>query len=461
MRYDNDNLLTSPQSPFFTEKSLEFINALFLELSNSNIKYALIHNCNSLEKLLESDFDIALSQNPIYAFFPLLKNHCEQHDFMIVHALHYEIPYGYYFILASRSMPHTYIHLDCIHDPYGINSYMLTTQTLLTETQNYGGLSCVNNKNKFLYLILKRIIKPGLTASQFQELADATNADVIDSCRSLITDLAGKTGVTECENLLQAHTPQAASTVLTLLGNRIRSRFRYKHPLLLCMRVIYNLVRQTRRLTTPSGFFVVIIGPDGCGKSTITSKIFDKLKRAYRNQMHFHWRPGLLPKPGLRTTHSESSAPATQSRYKGVVSYARFFYYWLDFIAGYWLKLYPTMARTTLIIGERYFPDIAVHPARYGFSTPRWLIRLMGKAVPRPNLIVFLTNSPEVIHSRKDELPVEIIREQLEAYAKEIDGWGETLVVDTSESADSVADYICRKILNKQSEITSNRLKDV
>ena len=440
---------------------LEFVRSLFFDLQNSGVEYALIHNCNSLEKLLDSDFDIALSQSPMHAFYPLLKNHCEQHDFMIVHVLHYEIPYGYYFILASRSAPHTYIHLDCIHDPYGINSYMLTTQTLLTETQKYGDLSCVNNKNKFLYLILKRIIKPGLNTSQFQELTDAINTDIIDSCAPLITDLGGKTGITECKNLLQAHTPEAACTVLARLGNHIRNRFRYKHPLLLCMRAIYNLVRQTRRLAKPSGFFVVIIGPDGCGKSTITSKIFDKLRRAYRNEMHFHWRPGLLPKPGQRTHHSESTAPATQSRYKGAVSYARFLYYWLDFVAGYWLKLYPTKARTTLIIGERYFPDIAVHPARYGFSTPRWFIRLMGKAVPKPDMIVFLTNSPDVIHGRKDELPVEIIREQLDAYTKEIDGWGKTLVVDTSESADSVADFICNKILNKQSEITSNRLKDV
>jgi hypothetical protein len=164
------------------------------------------------------------------------------------------------------------------------------------------------------------------------------------------------------------------------------------------------------------------------------------LERAFRRTWRFHWRPGLLPKLRRGGAQEDSGAqtppqPAEVSQYRGAVSLARFLYYWLDFVIGYWLVVYPRKAQTTLVIGERYFPDVMVHPQRYGFDVPRWLMRLAARLVPSPDLLVVLKDDPQVIYDRKTELPVQTIARQLRAYEEEAEYWKAHQIVEALRRA--------------------------
>ena len=134
-------------------------------------------------------------------------------------------------------------------------------------------------------------------------------------------------------------------------------------------------------------------------------------------------------------------------------------YYSLDFIAGYWARIYPLRARTTFVVGERYFPDVLVHPSRYGFSVSRWFMRLTGFFVPNPDLIVLLSNDPQIIHSRKSELTLDTITKQLADYNKEIMHWGNAMVETTSSSAEEVAAQIAERVIQLHAQRTLRRLR--
>ena len=142
-----------------------------------------------------------------------------------------------------------------------------------------------------------------------------------------------------------------------------------------------------------------------------------------------------------------------------MVSLARFVYYWLDFVVGYWLTIYPQLAQTTFVLGERYFPDVLVHPQRYGFTAPRWLIRLAAACVPSPDLLILLEDDPEVIYARKSELSLSSLARQIVAYRDELNHWGNAARITTNGGLEAVAARVCDLVLNECASRTARRLK--
>ncbi len=69
-----------------------------------------------------------------------------------------------------------------------------------------------------------------------------------------------------------------------------------------------------------------------------------------------------------------------------------------------------------------------------------------------------LTNKPEVIFDRKQELSLEIIGDQLKGYEQEVKRWGENVIVSTDTSIAGVAVQVSQEVLARCSERTSSRL---
>ncbi len=166
-----------------------------------------------------------------------------------------------------------------------------------------------------------------------------------------------------------------------------------------------------------AGLFAVILGPDGSGKSTVVARLLAESKAFSQGSWRFHWRPGLLPQPGrgAKQKTSASAPPPTEFAYGTAVSLLRYGYFLLDFVIGYWLRVYPRCKRGQLVIGERWYFDVLINPQRYGFRLPAWLLRFGGHLIPRPDLTVLLTADPDAIHERKQELTVQQITTQISA----------------------------------------------
>lgn len=209
------------------------------------------------------------------------------------------------------------------------------------------------------------------------------------------------------------------------------------------------------------GFFVVCLGPDGVGKSTICALLPERLEGVLPWGHRFHWRPGLLPKLSRAAYDgaATSGSPPSRSKYRGIVALGRFGYYWLDFVIGYWLVVFPKLVRPTLVIGERYFPDVLVQPERYGFAVPGWLMRCAAWFVPNPDLIVLLKDDPQVIHARKPELSPARIGKLLDAYERELKYWGNGRVLTTEGGVKAVVERLASIIADERANGSARRSK--
>jgi thymidylate kinase len=164
---------------------------------------------------------------------------------------------------------------------------------------------------------------------------------------------------------------------------------------------------------TERGAFVVVVGPDGVGKSGLARAL---IEIAPGESGYFHFRP---PTRGpLQPDVPIETRPATKNRRKPSMplGWVRLAVSFVRFWAGYMSSVRPMLDHGGLVIGDRWAYGYLVQPLALRYGGPPWLASMMIKGLPSPDLVVNLTAPPEEIHRRKQELTVEEIATEMEAW---------------------------------------------
>jgi thymidylate kinase len=163
------------------------------------------------------------------------------------------------------------------------------------------------------------------------------------------------------------------------------------------------------------GAFVVIVGPDGVGKSGLARALLDM---APVETGYFHFRPPIRGR--LRQSIPTEIQPATKNRTKPLLllGWLRLAVAFVRFWAGYLVCIRPALGHGGLIIGDRWAYGYLVQPLALRYGGPPWLASLMIRSLPSPDLVVNLTAPPREIHRRKQELSLEEIAAELQAWAR-------------------------------------------
>ncbi len=177
------------------------------------------------------------------------------------------------------------------------------------------------------------------------------------------------------------------------------------------------------------GGFVLVAGPDGAGKSTVVDAIEARAARSGLPVFRAHHRPGLIAgRPdGGPVTDPHSTPPRST-----IASLAKLGVVFCDHLLGSHTR-WRTQRRAGLLLLERGWFDMVVDPRRYRMPA-RFapLVRLLGRLLPPPDVVLLLTGDAEALHVRKPEIGTAEVERQIRRWRRLAPEAGRTVVeVDT------------------------------
>ena len=226
--------------------------------------------------------------------------------------------------------------------------------------------------------------------------------------------------------------------------------------------VKYKLSKGVRRLIEyirPStGLHVVMLGPDGVGKSTVVEVLQRDLAPAFCGIEYGTFAPALLPHKPVPNGGRDGGQPHAKPPRSLPASIIKALWWIVYYSLGYHVTTRPILARGGLALNHRYCVDAIVDRRRYRYNGPQWLLTLAWRLARKPDLVFLLDAPPEVVQARKKEVAFEETLRQREAYRKLVEPMPNGYIIDSTQPvADVVAD-VEQAIFHFMSERTARQL---
>jgi thymidylate kinase len=392
------------------------LSELFAFLDREMVEYCVVGDHDKMCDGRDGDVDLVVTPSILKAMPRLLLRFAITNDARLMQSIKHETT-AYFFVLAWRDANKQLhlLQLDTCSDYYRFGRKLMTSEELLH------GRECVTLEDgadyytaagapAFVYYMLKKVEKQGLDAYHGEVLSRLFASDRSGSIAShlrrywaderiALIQAAAETGDWSS---VQSTLPDLKTELHARLPNSFRAR-------------ISEVRRKIGRILKPTGFFIAVFGPDGSGKSTVNEHVRSSLNLAFWGNEYVHLRPRL----GVTLAESDKIPtldPHGQEPRGWLSSVTKLLYYAFDYIAGYYVTVKPLLIRSKLVVFDRYFHDMMVDPRRYRYGGPEFLLRLVERFIPKPDLFLFLDAPAEVIQSRKTEVTFDETVRQREAY---------------------------------------------
>jgi thymidylate kinase len=371
--------------------------ALFKALDLHGVRYCVLHGWQRLPEVSRGDVDLAVhpeDRRKLSSAFGALASQ----EFRLVQCLNYA-PGGYYFVFAWAEAGRVGVQaIDIVFEHRRLGLAFDTSDKLVAGRQRERTFWIASPATQFRYLLIKKVHKGELPAHQALQLKALADELGQQKAEEIAVRLFGKTRgrqiVDACRNGEIAPLVRGFRSSLfwtAVLRNPM-------NPLRVAWDDIFRL---RRRWVQPTGVFVALLGPDGIGKSTLGMKLSEGPTAAFRRTKLFHWRPAVL-------RHRKDAGPVTdphgRPQHAAIRSTLWLVFQLLDYSIGYALVVRPLLARSGLVIFDRYFDDLLVDQKRYRCGAPLWMIRLARRLTPRPDLLLVMDAPTNIVRSRKQEV---------------------------------------------------------
>jgi thymidylate kinase len=435
--------------------SLEvFLSELFTGFEREGIEYALARDYGPLPASLDSrDLDLLVREGQLERAYHLVKSVAQTHSSTVLRIDQESAMW----LLVVHSALTWAIRIDIAtpksHTWRGV--CYLNLERAFQEKVQESGLYRLRADDIVWIQLCRDIMGRFELRTKYRS---AIRSIYVDNPISFEADL-GEIFGRRCAATLTEACRKGSFENLKVLGKQMRRAVIVRGLLREPLRTTGNILRyiswRCREYVKPNGVMVAVIGPDGSGKGTLIdaarhflSGPVDFPTRAY------HLRPGLLPSlASLLLGRRDDGAPVSNphaGKPNGLTfSLLRLSYYTLDYVIGYWLVVRPYLGRKCIaVIFDRYFYDYLIDPVRLRISLPQWAVRVFAVLVPKPDLVTLLSASPEVIYSRKPELPLGEIRRQCSEMDRFANHMGNCVCIDTGKPLEDSVRFMSRAILS-------------
>lgn len=432
-----------------------FLRFFFEELDAQGCDYAVIRNYASLPVTVEgTDIDLILFDRPAFrGVFERMKTR--------VSSVGYKVWKKYrknYNIIQVVFVPD---ELDCgcsvvrvdfvLGNVKWLGRPVVHKATLHRHVDTVHGVRILKDPAKTALTVLNTVLYGGRIKTKYKGEYRALSAEQLLEIRALFSVAVGE----PCAERLQRAMERDDDVVSA--GEMRRAFFKagWRVGLQWSAGIVQVLWVWMTRIFNPPGIFLVLIGPDGCGKSTVYEMIQSDLGRVFPGIGHFHFFPKLhmfsfLDKRAqARWEAKQKKASEWDLRSQHLPrwrSLLQCVYLNVRFSLGYFFWIYPRLIRGQLVVGERWNYDVMLDPASKSINLPRWIRLVFFHLVPRSCRTIALVGDPRVMAARKADLPAEEIARQIELIKREFSGIANMGFVDSTIGLDETKIQVFREI---------------
>ena len=440
----------------------EFVSSLFAEFNKQKIRYCVLRNYDDLPGAVGNDIDMWVRTTQALDFRGILFSVAKELNWELIRYLPWVNYKGGRYFFIKQNERHVVVHID-------VFNYL-----------SWKGLSYIDESVIAGRLLLHPngffIPSPGVEASILLLKTLFFEGKVLEKYRQRIIDFSNKDPKTFVESVSKPFGKRIAEDVLSMAKDGRWSELEHaRHSLQwwLVIRAVANnplfQARQTalyfysrlrERLSAKCGFFLVLIGPDGSGKTTTAEMLLgsEAIKKLFPNRTYLYRNFSFLPE--LKTIASVFGIKPRQkgedfrNRGSAAVPFGILrsmiypIYYGFEYFLGrFWLRKEKGQ-HCRMIVFDRYFYEYFLQ--KQFMKCPRWFLSLISRLIAQPDALVFLQNEPEVVYARKQELSVEEIVQYSQICARIVRHYPHGFIVHTTSKEDT---------LKKMQEILINELQ--
>ena len=407
---------------------------------------------------IHGDIDIVVQPAQISLLNEFLCNFAKNRKIRIIQVFqHEQVAWDYVFSWFEDNCKLKFLSIDICGDYFWNGQFLISAKELLKEriqkkssTSKDTCFYTPNHGKAFIYYLIKKVVKQGLTHKQIQYLWAEWDKDPV-GCEKQIKRFWAEKDTDKIVWALEKKKYNALSDLIPGLKESLRKNLNFS-----ILHFSKEIKRIIQRILKPTGLSVAFIGPDGSGKSSIIENIHHDLMPAFRKTYVYHLRPRITPrnqKISASVKNPHAKAPRGQ-----LSSFLKIFYYLFDCSIGYVLKIWPLIISSTLVLFDRYYHDILVDPKRFRYGASTWLAEFIGRTVPKPNIWILLDSPPDIIQTRKQETSYEETNRQCKAYIEISKRLNNCFVVDASAPLNHVVVEVNNAILAFLAKRTEGRI---
>lgn len=434
--------------------SKDVFNYIFDSFEKNNINYVILHSYQKLPEQFESDIDTAIDVDKIEDAIMLFDKALQNSGWKVIQYWRHEN----YAADCVISNDEEFLQVDfCTH--YERNGrVVMPIKELVDGRKKYKNFYIPNEKTEFTYILLKKILKKNFSEGSKEHLTFLWDSLPIDekteekkSLRRFLSDTSINNVIDHIEDkdfdgidLAVLHKELLQNT------SDFASNLYY---------FVFDAKRKADRILHPTGLFVVLLGVDGAGKTTIAEQLINRYVTAFRKIKHYHSRVRVLKdisQVKSNTTPIDASNPHSKKRKSGkIISVLKFGYYFLDFLIGN-VIIQKSKIKSSLILVERYYYDYYFDKVRYNLNLSDGFLKFYGRFIKKPDVVFILTGNSKTLLERKHEITFEEIEEQKEKLRKAFENNEHAVFIDTT--VNSVDDCV-NQMLKKCNAVMRGRRK--
>lgn len=434
----------------------EFLVQLFIVLEQRKITYCILRNYQTLPESIDHDIDMLVSPSDIRAFDQCIRSVSKDTDWSLIIR---PKRYGYMSYWYQSNTTEEVVHFDIWSKINWKGWRWMDEAAILNKRTKYRQFYIPALNDEVAILIMKDLIQDGSVKIKYKSLIEkAASQNHLAFIKTLQWGL-GKKISSRLSTLIGMGQWQEIGVLKNVIRRSVLLNSIKRNPVLFVFEFMHFLLGYVNSLIfNPTGIFIVLVGPDGSGKSTIAEGLIDNMRKIFPSPYYYHGRFGFLPE--LRIIYNKvrlmfgfrllPPAPSgsdaihdikTRSLVRALV---HFFYYLFDYLLGYFV-VGKIRVHSNMLIFDRYFYDSFILP---GFSKlQKSIASAFLKLIPKPDFLFYLKCNANDIHQRKPELQVDQINNQqrmIEHYLSGLECYRE---IDTSLAPEQSVQAIVKIII--------------